>query len=80
MYTIYGKPNCPWCDRAKGLLQPDEYNYVDVSKDQEAKEVLVEMGVRTVPQVFDRDNHIGGFEALKWYVESLGKTQKQELT
>lgn len=71
MYTIYGKPECPWCDRAKDLLEPHEYSYVDVSKDQEAKEVLIEMGVRTVPQVFDGDNHVGGFEDFKKHLEEV---------
>ena len=34
MYTIYGRPNCGWCVRAKGLLSSNnvEYKYIDIYK------------------------------------------------
>lgn len=71
MYTIYGKPNCPWCDRAKDLLNNLAYEYVDVSLEGGARQILVDMGVRTVPQVFKGTLHIGGFEDLRKYLGAL---------
>lgn len=54
-YDVYGKPNCPYCDRAKDLLESKgiEYKYIDVTQNPDAlRFIKEEMGMRTVPQIF----------------------------
>lgn len=72
-YIVYGKPNCPFCDKAKNLLESKgkEYVYVDVSENQDAYNYLVSNGFRSVPQVFLKGKsddstlvHVGGYEGL----------------
>lgn len=72
MFLIYGKPDCPWCDRAKDLLYKsgESFDYIDVAQDTAARNMIVDMGAKTVPQVFFESHHIGGFEALKSYLEA----------
>ena len=67
MITMYTKPNCPYCDRAKSLLESRgvEYTMIDVSVDPAARQVLVNQGLRSVPQIYNNDTHIpGGYQGL----------------
>lgn len=65
---IYTTPVCYYCDRAKELLRKKgvEFEEIDVSRDDELRLKLVEMsgGLRTVPQIWIGDRHVGGFDAL----------------
>ena len=65
-YTVYGTPKCSWCDKAKGLLdsQGFSYTYVDVSEDAEGLKKLKDLGLATVPQVWEENQHIGGYSEL----------------
>lgn len=68
---VYSRPNCVWCDRAKNLLQIKGINYVekDISNPTFKIELLnILKDVRTVPQIFINDNHIGGFTQLEAYL------------
>ncbi len=51
---VYGKPDCPYCDKAKEILEGKGINfeYLDVVELPELKEYLVGMGLTTVPQIF----------------------------
>ena len=64
--TIYSKPDCPWCVRAKELAAKHSlpYREIDVSMDPRARDWLVNQDLKTVPQVFDYTHRIGGFEDL----------------
>jgi glutaredoxin 3 len=65
--TIYTTPWCPYCVRAKRLLQQKSvpYEEVDVSEDDEARiQLSVRTGQRTVPQIFIGDHHVGGSDDL----------------
>lgn len=66
MYIVYGTPTCPYCDRAKMFLEQngENYEYIDVSQNVEAKQMFIDMGLRTVPQIFKDKNLIGGFSEL----------------
>lgn len=66
MYVVYGTEVCPFCHRAKALLESKElnYEYIDVSESVDAKMMFREKGLRTVPQVFIEDKLIGGFTDL----------------
>lgn len=65
---IYTKFFCPYCTRAKTLLDAKgvKYEEYEVSKDAEGFETMVERsnGRRTVPQIFIDDQHIGGSDDL----------------
>jgi glutaredoxin 3 len=64
---IYTTVVCPFCVRAKRLLQARgiPYDEIDVEGDDALRADLVERtGRRTVPQIFIDGRSIGGFEEL----------------
>lgn len=64
---VYSTNQCPWCVRAKSLLQAEglAYEEIDVSADQTRLLEMVERsGRRSVPQIFIDDVAIGGFDEL----------------
>lgn len=65
--TIYTTPYCPFCFRAKELLNTKGVHFeeVDVS-DYALRKVMTERakGRYTVPQIFIGDRHIGGCDEL----------------
>jgi glutaredoxin 3 len=67
MLTVYTKDNCPFCDRAKALLESKgvEYTAINVGQQTEAREFLVDQGLRSVPQIFNGTTLVqGGFQGL----------------
>ena len=72
MIEIYGKPACPFCDRAKALCESRNlpYKYYQLDTDFTREEVL-EMfpGARTFPQIKVHGRKIGGFDKLPSYLE-----------
>lgn len=66
--VIYSTTVCPYCVRAKQLLERKGVAYKDINLSQEAPEVRVELmqrtRQRTVPQIFINDQFIGGFDQL----------------
>jgi len=72
---VYTTPYCPYCVRAKRLLERKgvAYQEVDVAADDEARAMLAERtGRRTVPQIFIGDVHVGGSDDLH-ALEDQGK-------
>jgi glutaredoxin len=73
MYIIYGMPNCGYCTRATALLDNKNlpYQYHDVMVDTEQRAIMLEKltTVKTLPQIFLNNNHIGGYTEL---VASIG--------
>ncbi len=64
---IYTKTYCPFCKRAKALLDAKGVSYreLEVSTDQALQQQMRERsGRRTVPQVFINNRHIGGSDDL----------------
>ena len=64
---IYTTPSCPFCVRAKRLLDARgiDYDEIDVADDPTLRADLVRRtGRRTVPQNFIDGEPIGGFEEL----------------
>ncbi len=65
---VYTTTYCGYCDRAKSLLRRKgvEYEEIDVTGDDEMRMKLVQMsgGMRTVPQIWVGDTHVGGFDNL----------------
>ena len=65
---IYTKPLCPFCHRAKALLDKKgvAYREIDVSANPDALAEMIERSKRrTVPQVFINEQHIGGSDDLQ---------------
>ena len=65
---IYTKGYCPFCHRAKALLQQKGVAYIEYPVDQqpELREVMIKRanGGYTVPQIFIDDQHIGGCDDM----------------
>ena len=73
MITIYGKPACPFCDKAKALCEMRglAYEYKTLGTDYTREELLETFPrARTVPQIIVGDNKIGGYEQLAEYVDN----------
>ena len=70
MITVYSKNVCPFCDQAKALLNSKniEYKIVNIEEDAEGRNFLMTQGLRSVPQVFEDGELIGGFDKLKDWV------------
>ncbi|MFW2077783.1 glutaredoxin 3 [Acinetobacter sp. ULE_I010] len=73
---VYSTTFCPYCVRAKSLLERKSIAFTEINLDQEAPEVKVELmqktKQRTVPQIFINDQFIGGFDQL-YALEKAGK-------
>lgn len=65
---LYTTKICPYCVRAKMLLEKKnaKYKEIDISNDNDEREkMLKKTGGRTsVPQIFIGDKHIGGSDDL----------------
>ena len=62
--TVYTTENCPFCTRAKQLLDTRgvEYEEINLERDPRGRQELVEKtGMMTFPQVLVGDELIGGF-------------------
>ena len=67
MNKIYTTQTCPWCQRAKLLLDKRgiAYTEIDVSTDRALQVEMMQLsGRQSVPQIFFGDNHIGGYDDL----------------
>lgn len=84
MYTIYTTNTCPFCTQAKKLMQSKgiEYTEINVQEDAEARKKLVNMGLPSVPQIFEDDKLIpGGYQGLRerLTVQDLGSIWKKDI-
>ena len=65
--VIYLTPYCPYCVRAKMLLDKKEVPYTELRVDLD-NDLLEEMYQRskkfTVPQIFIGDTHVGGCDEM----------------
>jgi len=65
---IYTKTFCPFCWRAKGLLESKGVSFQEISVDfggaEKEKMVQRASGRTTVPQIFIGETHVGGCDEL----------------
>ena len=65
---IYSTALCPFCERAKMLLNKRNITFEELRVDLDQsllREMLkVTNGAKTVPQIFINDQYIGGFDDL----------------
>lgn len=70
---IYTKNNCSFCLRAKELLTRRNINFKEIRVDQDETklEEMIKLSTkRTVPQIFIKDQPIGGYDELAALAQS----------
>ena len=79
MITVYSKNACPFCDRAKALLESKDipFKVIKMEDDPTAREFLMDQGLRSVPQIF-KDGVLlpGGYQGLAGKNEEFFNTLK----
>ena len=72
---IYSKEVCPYCTKAKNLLQRKnlQFQEIKITSDEIKQEMIKKSNGRmTVPQIFIDDYHVGGCDDL-YALEAEGK-------
>lgn len=73
---IYTWSTCPFCIRAKALLNKKSVEYTEyvIDGDEDARAKMAERanGRRSLPQIFIDDQHIGGCDDM-YALEAAGK-------
>ncbi|OHT67800.1 NrdH-redoxin [Mycobacteroides chelonae] len=89
MIQVFGKPECPGCEQTKKLLDREgaSYEYVDVTENQWARDVLKEHDISSVPATMSFTHQpIVGFrpdilkEVVKAYAADPSLDIEQETT
>ncbi len=75
--TIFGREGCGYCRRAKELCEQKslQFRYVDIHQQgisQADLEKTIGKPVATVPQIFNGQQHVGGYTEFSQLVERLG--------
>jgi glutaredoxin len=85
--VIYSKPNCPWCVKAKELMNKLHLEYsekildVDYTRDELRELVNGSAPVSmtpplTVPQIFVYNKRVGGYEDFVEYCDNHGLNER----
>ena len=72
---LYGKNNCPSCDKAKFLLESNgvKFSFVNCDEDYDAFDKMVQMGHRSFPQLYTKEDlYLGDYLLLKQLYSELG--------
>jgi glutaredoxin 3 len=73
---VYSGPNCPYCVKAKALLDKKNVEYTDfnVKEDFEKFDEMMERtgGRKSIPQIFINGIHVGGCDDL-YALNAAGK-------
>jgi len=76
---MYSTGWCPYCDRARGLLERKglPFSEVKVDEDPAERDIMLRRsgGRRTVPQIFIGDRHVGGYDDL-YALDKAGELDK----
>nr|MDJ0808428.1 glutathione peroxidase [Gammaproteobacteria bacterium] len=74
--TVFTREGCPFCARAKGMLQDTGIQYEELVLNRHYREASLRAvaGVSTVPQVFVNGERIGGSDELEVYL--AGQTRQ----
>lgn len=68
MITVYTKDYCPYCVKAKLLLNSlgKEFQEIDITNTPDVMMELVQKsGMRTVPQIYVDDKCLGGYSDIQ---------------
>ena len=75
MITMYSTRFCPYCVRARMLLESKGVEFTDIGVDARPelrREMMDKSGRRTVPQIWIGERHVGGYDELA-RLEQMGK-------
>ena len=70
MFYLITKTDCPWCDKAKELLQQREapFGAFHYNEHPMIVKLMSKAGLKTVPQIWCEGEYIGGYENLvEWF-------------
>ncbi|UZE97034.1 glutaredoxin 3 [Alkalimarinus alittae] len=73
--VLYTTRFCPYCVRAKALLNRKGVEYEEIAVDNDPslrREMMAKSGAHTVPQIWIGDEHVGGCDEL-YALERKGK-------
>ncbi|MCB1695299.1 MAG: glutaredoxin 3 [Halioglobus sp.] len=65
--VMYSTRFCPYCIRARGLLESKQVSFTDIAVDGQPdrrQEMEVRSGRYTVPQIWIGEHHVGGYDDL----------------
>lgn len=65
---VYSADYCPYCDRAKRLLESKgaAYEEIRVDLNPDEKDRIIQLtGMKTIPQIFINEEFVGGYAELK---------------
>lgn len=67
MITVYTNPNCVQCDQTKRYLDKHDISYevVDLSQNEEALKMVLDMGYKSAPVVITDKDSWSGFRLNK---------------
>jgi|TARA_E500000178_G_C16884813_1_gene690738 glutaredoxin len=71
MFKMFTQDGCSYCELAKILFMENDISFevINIKDNAQALAVLRLKNLRTVPQIWDGDLHIGGYEDLKKYLK-----------
>ena len=71
MFKMITQDGCSYCELAKILFMENDISFevINIKDNAQALAVLSLKNLRTVPQIWDGDLHIGGYEDLKKYLK-----------
>ena len=77
--VMYSSGWCPYCDRARGLLERKgvAFREIKVDEDSAQRDIMLKRsgGRRSVPQIFIGDRYVGGFDDL-YALDKAGEFDK----
>lgn len=76
--NMYSTSTCPYCERAQALLERKGVEVNKILVDQSVEEfntMIARTGLRTVPQIFIGERHVGGFTDL-YRLEQNGELEQ----
>lgn len=66
--TMYSMDRCPYCDRARALLESRGISFeeikVDIHDEEKWLELEVKSSMKTMPQIFIEEECVGGYTEL----------------
>ena len=70
MFKIFTKDNCSWFTKAKEILRENNITYKEhnIDEDHTSKMVLKALRLKTVPQIWNDDLHLGGYRQLESWI------------
>ena len=78
--VMYSTGWCPYCDRARALLDARDCAFREIKLDEDPAEREAMLarsgGRRTVPQIFIGERHVGGFDDL-YATRQVGRARRR---